>query len=104
MKLKEDIIKSINLGIGIKRRLPFVKTDKIKANSQGFFLFQFAYKSSSININGIPKGIRTPVAGMKTRCPRPLDDGDIVNNGVYNTELFQYVKRKSKKSIFFDNF
>jgi hypothetical protein len=22
-----------------------------------------------------PKGIRTPVSGMRTRCPGPLDDG-----------------------------
>ncbi len=26
--------------------------------------------------NGVPKGIRTPVAGVKGRSPRPLDDGD----------------------------
>lgn len=24
---------------------------------------------------GTPKGIRTPVAGLKGLCPRPLDDG-----------------------------
>ena len=26
-------------------------------------------------INGSPKGIRTPVTGLRTRRPRPLDDG-----------------------------
>jgi len=26
----------------------------------------------------IPKGIRTPVTAVKGRCPRPLDDGDIL--------------------------
>ena len=25
---------------------------------------------------GVPKGIRTPVAAVKGRSPRPLDDGD----------------------------
>ena len=28
------------------------------------------------NSFGVPKGIRTPVAAVKGRCPRPLDDGD----------------------------
>ena len=28
---------------------------------------------------GVPKGIRTPVAAVKGRCPRPLDDGDAVD-------------------------
>ena len=29
--------------------------------------------------NGVPKGIRTPVAAVKGQCPRPLDDGDLVS-------------------------
>ncbi len=28
---------------------------------------------------GVPTGIRTPVASVKGRCPRPLDDGDLRN-------------------------
>jgi hypothetical protein len=27
---------------------------------------------------GVPTGSRTPVAGVKGRCPRPLDDGDAI--------------------------
>ena len=28
--------------------------------------------------SGVPKGIRTPVTAVKGRCPRPLDDGDLL--------------------------
>lgn len=28
---------------------------------------------------GSPKGIRTPVPGLRTRCPGPLDDGTAKN-------------------------
>ena len=27
-----------------------------------------------------PKGIRTPVAAVKGRCPRPLDDGSVLKS------------------------
>ena len=29
-----------------------------------------------LKLLGVPTGSRTPVAGVKGRCPRPLDDGD----------------------------
>ena len=30
---------------------------------------------------GVPTGIRTPVAAVKGRCPRPLDDRDMCLGG-----------------------
>ena len=39
---------------------------------------------SEIIINiGVPTGIRTPVTAVKGRCPRPLDDRDVSEVGVY---------------------
>ena len=44
---------------------------------------RYAFSASNsvvflINIKYVPKGIRTPVTAVKGRCPRPLDDGDVV--------------------------
>ena len=39
---------------------------------QGFLHLAALYKPKF----GVPKGIRTPVAGVKGQCPGPLDDGD----------------------------
>ena len=44
-------------------------------------------------IIGVPKGIRTPVAAVKGQCPRPLDDGDVLE-GRYSTINFHlYIKK-----------
>ena len=35
-----------------------------------------------IKEDGVPTGIRTPVTAVKGRCPRPLDDGDLLRKHV----------------------
>ena len=35
-------------------------------------------KTGDGGIKSVPRGNRTPVAGVKGQCPRPLDDGDII--------------------------
>ncbi len=32
-------------------------------------------------------GIRTPVSGLKTRRPRPLDDGDLEGENIWDRPL-----------------
>ncbi len=38
----------------------------------------FAKRRLFCRISGVPTGIRTPVIAVKGRCPRPLDDGDLL--------------------------
>ncbi len=37
----------------------------------------FVFPEKIISKNGVPYGIRTRVAAVKGRCPRPLDERDI---------------------------
>ncbi len=45
-------------------------------------------------VNGVPKGIRTPVTAVKGRCPRPLDDGD-AEIGLQITDLL-FLRKMSR--------
>ena len=42
--------------------------------------------------HGISNQSRTGVDGMRTRCPRPLDDGDTNKTMLYFTPLFAFCK------------
>src|ERR1051325_12243400 len=39
--------------------------------------------AQSLDFSGVPNRIRTGVAAVKGRCPRPLDDGDVVAGAMH---------------------
>jgi hypothetical protein len=50
-------------------------------------------------IFGVPTGIRTRVASVKGRCPRPLDDGDLRISLLITSAVFYY-KTTTKTKLF----
>ena len=46
--------------------------------------------------SGISNQSRTGVDGMRTRCPRPLDDGDTFKLMLYFTPLFAFCKSSGR--------
>ena len=46
--------------------------------------------------NSTPKGSRTPVFGLRTRCPRPLDDGGVADPLTVPAQLVHF-KPSSQK-------
>ena len=47
--------------------------------SDGPDLGQSSLNPSNKEVTNTPKGSRTPVFGLRTRCPRPLDDGGVAD-------------------------
>ena len=42
---------------------------------------------------GVPTGIRTPVTAVKGRCPRPLDDRDVLRCCEYYVKIVLLSKK-----------
>ena len=53
------------------------------------YIIQHREKSNRIKI-GTPNGIRIRVAGLKGRCPRPLDDGGTGEEYIKNAPASQF--------------
>ena len=51
--------------------------EKPKSTQTAHKFVLFAKTRFHCRKNNTPKGSRTPVFGLRTRCPRPLDDGGV---------------------------
>lgn len=69
------------------------KNNKVRLRNNFVIFFQLLYKKLYVIMNyyklqrffdNTPRGIRIPVASLKERCPRPLDDGGF-NPHIYVT-------------------
>ena len=54
-----------------------------------------------LSLFGVPTGVRTPVAAVKGRCPRPLDDGDLDNatDATQNCRAGQVLSRAPRGTV-----
>ena len=61
------------------------------------------YRNPLFLLSGVPTGSRTPVTGVKGPCPRPLDDGDALEDeraGLYRSRaLYPVVGQDVKKQF-----
>ena len=57
--------------------------------------------SNPMTLFGVPTGSRTPVTGVKGRCPRPLDDGDVCCASIQKSgsQMQARVSRKGRPYI-----
>ena len=56
-------------------------------NSQGTLKKGLQDVSQHLEItNGGPNGIRTRVTDVRGQCPRPLDDGTLLNESIVNNQ------------------
>ena len=67
------IVRHVAIGIAgsglIDARLGGPKREKARRSEP--------FHDPNLRLDGVPTGIRTPVATVKGLCPRPLDDGDM---------------------------
>ena len=74
-KEQVDKVEAEMEGFNIEAALNFA--ERLIWNRENLLVFQPLASPAAPKISfGVPKGSRTPVAGVKGRSPGPLDDGD----------------------------